>query len=227
MDAKRKKDLAQVKKQLAILKKKGLYTPKAPRAKPTRYAKSLLKKYSDVVAGKSFVVKADKAALSKLADTYRTAHGRVIIPAQGTNVRPTITKSGEVVRKMSIAGRKYKFRPVAMGPDGMIEPIGPNQSYSVPIREGNRLRFQSISSREELYKLAQEYAPSGGRGFDILKYVQIIETEGSGKYRITFIADKKRWRIVRADNESGAIAVFRQKFPEYRESEIISVVRID
>ncbi len=225
----RSADLAQVKKSLKILRDKGLYEPKNARAKPTRYGKSLIKKFGDVVKGKAFVLSAKPEALAKLkADQYRMSHGKVVIPAQGTNVRPRISKTGDVIRRQTIGKATYRMRPARFR-NGEVEDITAFQSYRFPVRHGNRVAWHNERSKAELMRLANEYAEMNGRGFDIMQYVQIVEREDKLRFRIYFVqaGKKERRRTVRAANEETARIIFREKFPEFSDWIITKVEPLD
>lgn len=224
----RAKNLAQVKKSLGILKSKGLYKPVKPRAKPTRYGLQLLKKYSDVAAGRSFVVKADKSALAKLAENFKVTRGRVVIPKVGTNVAPIVTKSGDVIRRASFGSTRYRYRPMKLV-DGNLPPLGPHQSYTVQIMEGRKPVQLSFASQEELLRAVTEYDSKGGRGFDLMKYVQIAEPEGKFRYRIHFTkaGARSKTRIVRVAFGDMAIDEFRYRFPEFTDWIVTKVEPLD
>lgn len=224
----RAKNLAQVKKSLSVLKSKGLYKPLKPRAKPTKYGLSLLKKYSDVAAGRAFVVKADKSALSKLSQDYKVTRGRVVIPKVGSNVRPIVTKTGDVFRRAQFGKTRYRYRSIKMI-DGKLPPLGPHQSYTVQIMEGRRAVQLSFATEEDLMRMVTEYQPSGGRGFDILKYVQIAEPEGAMRFRVHFVKEgsRRKTRVIKAAFADMVIDTFRYKYPEFSDWIITKVEPLD
>lgn len=223
----RKQDLAQVKKSLAILRKKGLYKPKSARKAPTKYAKSLLKKYSDVVANRSFVVKATKEAAPKLAEHYRVTRGRVVIPKAGMNVKPKITAKGEVIRRIAIDDKSYRYRPAHMV-DGDWPELGPHQSYTVQVRYGRRGGIVSVGTREELINLINEYSHKNERGFDLTPFVMIAEQEGTKKFRVYFVKEgsREKSRTVKVAYADQAIDEFRYRFPEFSDWIVTKVVPV-
>lgn len=226
-DIKRKRDLAQVKKSLSILKSKGLYKPENARAKPTRYGLSLLKKYSDVVAGRAFVEKAPKSALSKLAQDFKVTRGRVVIPKLLSTSRPIITKSGDVIRRSKFGTSEYRYRAVQLR-NGELPDLKPYQSYTVMVLEGRKPVQYSYSSKEEMMRVIAEYQPDGNRGFDMLKYVQIAEPIGKLRYRISVIKnDVVRKRTVKAASSEMAVDVFRDKFPDFSDWIIFKIEALD
>jgi hypothetical protein len=226
----RKRDLVQVKKSLKVLRDRGLYKPVNARAKPTKYSISLLKRFSDVVAGRAFVQKADKSTIAKLPSEIRerATRGRVVIPKVGTNTRPIITKEGEIIRRATFGSTRYRYRPLKLR-DGEIPDLGPRQSYTVRIMEGRSPVQLSFNTREELIAAVTEYDTKNGRGFNMLQYVQIAEPEGNLRFKVYFIKEgsRRKTRIVRAAYEDMALDQFRFQYPEFADWIVTRIDALD
>lgn len=175
-----KEQLAQVRKSLSVLRKKGLYNPKNARAKPTDYGIRLARKFSDVATGKAFVLKADKATIKKLGETYQTRNQRVVVPKFSWADRATINKkTGEVRYTKSIGGARYRFRPANVTDVKDLPKLKKGQTYLVPFKHGNKLSFVSETSLEDIMKLVADYEKRGSNSYkDIAKYIQIGERVG-------------------------------------------------
>lgn len=153
-----KETRAQLRKSLSILKARGLYKPTRPHAKPTKYAAGLVKKFADVVAGKSFVVKADKAAIPGLSENYRTRRGRVIVPKDTFTDKVRFDKkSGGLVKYKKTRNANYKFVSANVKSLDDLPPLKKGQTYAVPFRQGRYIEFQTRASLEELKALLMEY----------------------------------------------------------------------
>lgn len=171
----RKADLAQVRKNLSVLRKKGLYSPKNVRAKPTKYALSIAKKYADVASGKAYVMKADTATLKKLSETYRVRKGRVVVPKFNWSDTARISrKTGEVEQFKRIGSRRYKFRPANATSLDNLPALKGNDTYLIPFRQGRKLNFIMSRDRAEILALAAGYEQRQKNAYaDIAKFIQI------------------------------------------------------
>lgn len=181
-DDKLKQARAQVRKSLAILKAKGLYKPTAPRAAPTRYAKSLITKYADVVAGKAFVVKIPKAASKDVREQYRVRRGRAVVSKDTFTDRARFDRrSGGIVKYKSLKGGGYfKFQNANVKSIDELPKLKKGQTYAIPFRQGRNIEFQTRAGLDELIALINSYETRKTRegkeakGYeDIIRYIQI------------------------------------------------------
>ena len=144
--ATRKANLAQVKKDLAILKRKGLYKPKDGKSKPTRYAMRKLKQMADVVAGRADVLKATPKALELArADGLITTRKRIVIRKQ-RGVVHKIDKAGNVISQIRIGDTHKITSRKARIINGKPEALQPGQFYELPIRHGRELHYTRVDS---------------------------------------------------------------------------------
>lgn len=178
----RKADLAQVRKSLAVLRKKGLYNPANARKKPTKYAISLIKKFSDVVRGRADVVKADKETIKKLKEDYRTKSGRVVIerPSFSSGVRIN-RKTREIEHTIRQGNRVYVTRPANVSSVEDLPELGRGETYVVPFMAGRKLRYEFTDDLEEIEALVNTYEQrqsSDGKRHDyanIMRYLLIAK----------------------------------------------------
>lgn len=141
------------KSDLKKLREKGLYNPKNAR-KPTKYSKSLLKKFRDVLSGNAGVVTAD----AKTAKRYKSknsksgeirAKGNKIIVPKLPGEKVTYSKKRHevnVYREMK-TGERYVRKPFNGRPksyDDLKNQLGPNDRIAVAYYRGvkNPLEWQ-------------------------------------------------------------------------------------
>lgn len=218
---------AQVKKGLAILKRKGLYKPVDKKAKPTRYALDKLKQYRDVVSGKATVLKApSKASLRKARETYRVTRDRIVV-GERKGAKVTLNKRGDVITKRGWGAVTTVSRPARII-NGRPEQLKDGQYYTLPIRHGRNIAFRNVDSLDELMLIVGEYN-DGKRPFDALKYVEITTFSSGDKFRINYIDPlngKRRQRTVNARDEMSAIGAFREQYPEHATALVISAKKL-
>lgn len=154
---------SQVKSSLQQLRKLGLYNPKNARKAPTKYAKSLVKKYADVLGpkAKSEVIKIPKAAAAAIkAQDYRVVKGKkkavAVVPKMGGMKASYNKKSGEIIRRAGdYTMRQYPDRFVFLS-GGELPKLKRGERWAVRI--GNSFRvFEDV---EELRRAMAEYNPA-------------------------------------------------------------------
>lgn len=159
MKDKTKKTDAQLKNSLKQLKKLGLYNPQNSRKAPTRYAKSLIKKYNDVLSGKAEVISIPKAAAKNLKTEFKIVVGKkkavaVVPKAAGTKAKYS-KKLGTVVRNIG----RYNLRPY---PDKMVLLRGQfpelKRGERLAIRIGNTFRI--FKDQDEVSRAIAQYDPT-------------------------------------------------------------------
>ncbi len=177
-----KETRAQVRKSLSILRKAGLYNPKSPRAAPTRYAKSLVTRYADVVSRKAFVVSVPKAAQKQISEQYRVHRGKAIVSKDTFTDRARFDKkTGGVVKYKTLKGGGYfKFQSANVKTLEELPKLKKGQTYAVPFRQGRNIEFQTRADLDELIKLINSYETrktregKAAKGYeDIIRYIQI------------------------------------------------------
>lgn len=148
------------KAQLKKLRDTGLYKPKNPRKAPTKYAKSLLKRFADVLSGSSKAVTADYKTARKYSDKtaktgeVRSKGNKVIVPVlPGEKVTVSKRKHEvEVYRKLE-TGQKYVRVPFEKRPksyDQLRDQLGSRDRIAVPYYRGVRkpVEWQYFDSTE-------------------------------------------------------------------------------
>ena len=137
---------------ISKLRKAGLYAGKAARGQPTKYALSLIKKFSDVVSGRAKTIKSNEAAAERYAGKFKTAASgkRLIIPTSGDKSEVTrVTKSGKIISYGKTETGKSYSREVQSG-DG-IRPLKKGERYALPIRRGRKgTSYRYFDSLEQI-----------------------------------------------------------------------------
>jgi hypothetical protein len=152
-----------IKDGIKKLKTAGLYKPKNPRAKPTKYAKSLLNKFADVISGNSRAVKVDKKTAAAYKDDTakagqaRVKGNRVIVPVQPGEKPYYSRKNGtvEVARKLK-TGQKYirtPFKGNVASYDAMKAQLQTHDRIAVAFYRGKKKPVDwHYFSADEFYK---------------------------------------------------------------------------
>lgn len=139
--AKKNKKVSLSQQEKAALKKlreKGLYKPKNAR-KPTKYGKSLISKFSDVLTGKSKAVKTDRKTVAKYhrekakPGEVRTKGDRIIVPVLPGEkaVYSRKRKEVEVYREIE-TGQRYVRTPFEKRPKSY-------DALKAQLKEGDRI----------------------------------------------------------------------------------------
>lgn len=130
---------------IAALKKLGLIKPRkttGKRKKPGGSAYKALKRFADIVNGKSVAVKATKKARKKYKGTFDVKGERIIVPKTATAEKIYVSKkSGEIIVKRNTAGKKTKDRIVPKNAAPEDLPQGKDISYSGTIY-GHRIKIR-------------------------------------------------------------------------------------
>lgn len=145
---------------LKILRAKGLWKPEKPRAPPTRYALSLLRKYSDVTHGQAAVVtvKGDKknkgykeaaAYKSETREGVRVVRNKIIVPKNEGEKVTYSKKDHRVHVTRSSHGVKYRRTrlPFVMKTphDYMLKK---NERFTIPFVRGNQIDWYNFTQEE-------------------------------------------------------------------------------
>lgn len=148
MPAKKTKSvkLSQAEKaNLAKLRKRGLYKPKDAR-KPTKYAKSLLRKFADVLSGNAGVVEVDAETAKRYRDKsaksseIRSKGNKVIVPKLPGEKISFSRKRHEIdVSRRMKTGERYVRSPFRTPPkdyEDLARQLGPKDRIAVAYYRG-------------------------------------------------------------------------------------------
>lgn len=152
---------SQLKNSLSQLKKLGLYNPKSPRKAPTKYAKSLVKKYADVIGSKpkAEVVKVPASVAKEFAGQYRTKRTKkgaaVIVPKAGGMKARYSKSAGTIVRSAgAFTLTPYNDRLILLR--GGFPEL--KKGETVVVRIGNN--FVDFGSIDEVRAAMAQYDPN-------------------------------------------------------------------
>ena len=133
----------ETKAQLKELKKQGLYHGDL-RKNPTRYAKSLIKKFSEVLGGRAAVVKTGSKAAKEYKEGYQTSRDKVIVPKVAGETFTFNKKTKRIESKYVMPGGE-RARSV-IEPTRGKEPKPPKTKsgetvyYSIYFRQGKQIK---------------------------------------------------------------------------------------
>ncbi len=155
-----KKDRRAVRKlrDLGIIKKADLRKP------PTAAQKRTIRKYADVLTGRAKIVRPKNPSSYK--KLFRVAGKNVIVPKR-RGEKISVSKSGEIVRKRKVGGRKssgtFKHAP---RPEEFKPRRGARVVYALPVnRGGGEVEWYRYSSWEKLVADMQTGSLKGYRNF--------------------------------------------------------------
>lgn len=171
-----------VKKGLIILRKKGLIGKDEFKGKkPTKGARNVVKKYADVIEGRSTVVKPSTRLIpSRLRKQGRERRGRLVVP----KTRGTVSTR---VKRIRVSGnRKLKIKPhyrtviertrrvrgkltheIVNISVETIQPLTEGKVYRVSIKNGNGHEWSTHIATEEALKDFLERYDTAREWFDI------------------------------------------------------------
>lgn len=196
----------QEKRDLSRLRKRGLYRPKNPRAKPTKYAKQLLKKFRPLLEGKASVVTVPASKKSKGWKAAREAsipetgvhavRNKLVVPkhAHETVKWDKKAKSFYYTFWSSDHKRHYTYRPLGRRitrpsqihyPDykgkigrGEIQ-LKPNQRIAIPFSRGRRgIEWATDISNEDDWRAFWGEYKDRGHYTNLGDNLFIFETSG-------------------------------------------------
>jgi hypothetical protein len=221
--AKKSQSKEQVKRSLKKLREAGLYAPKHPRRAPTDYAKSLLKRFSDVLTGKAraVTVKQKGRAGHKLArsfvsgggpGTVRAVRNKVIVPVQAGE-RLSFAPKAKRIRVTRKVGRQRYVREPLQGKHRTVESIRAQlrlgDSIAVPFYRGSRGTEYIMMKPDEFSAFIDQVNQSAARDhkapYQVASYAEAFRLEGveheHAGFRIT--RRKDGWYVVGEDEEQG------------------------
>lgn len=141
-------ELKQFRRDVAILKKKGILDKKfydARSVKPTKYLKSVLKQFANVIEGKATPVKVskEKAAAYK-KNGYTVRNGRVIVPHQETE--KIYGTHGNFVRKITGKGGSIQIMDLGLDRANVLQWVEGLRNNSFKLKENEQIRFQMFGN---------------------------------------------------------------------------------
>jgi hypothetical protein len=202
------KTKAQVKAEVALLKKAGLYS--GDLRKPiTDYAQRLTRRYADVIAGEAQVVKISptKSSAKKIAEHLSNEYAGLVRKASGGKVivknlnkkydeklsyshsEQTIvstTKSGdERVRHVYLRNAGIRFNPKTMSYEAFNVPeLKNNQRYAVPYLRNGKLGYSYFANMDDLIDEKVRYEKYAVKsGYKEFNKIQIVSRRDAMKHR--------------------------------------------
>lgn len=137
---------------ISILREKGLYSGKAARGQPTRYALSQIKKYEDVVRGRASVVTAPSRSAAKQAagKSLQTKGRKVVVPVnKAAGEKARFSKTSNEINKYGINRELRKYRRT-VGKFRSTDPQIPGATYILPAYRGQRLIERRWTSKVQM-----------------------------------------------------------------------------
>jgi hypothetical protein len=180
---------------LKRLRKKGLYTPKKPRAAPTRYGRGLLKTFADVITGKASVVtvkpakqkgrkrtkgfaEARKFASGEKPGTVRAKRNKLVVPTQGGERAHYNPRTGKVRVTRRVGSDLYVREPLKgkiRTLDDLRARLRPNDRIAIPFNRGGRGVEWMNMTPDEFHAFMGQYAQTYK---NVLNFVEIFRLEG-------------------------------------------------
>lgn len=163
--------LKQTRSALAALKKAGLFTGDARKAKGGWRQQKLIKQYSDVISGKAKAIKVGKDA-SSFAKEFRAKLGRVVVSAKKGEKLRYSKKSGTITSSREEYGVEFKrivVKTAITKPSDIPDnpPKGKKWLYKLP--------HNPLRDRHHVVELLMHY--KGKKGF--MEALEIYEIDAS------------------------------------------------
>lgn len=164
----RRRELLRFRSDVAKLKDKGLVSKRvdARKQRQTRYMKSQVKKYRDVLEGRAKAVKVPRAKARSYKNAFRVKAGRVVVPVENKTERVRYNPKTQAITSTRTAyGKRIKKQIVpSKVSDWRDLPEGPNYRYTIPFAASGRFTFESkralaefMSGYDKSYKNWAEY----------------------------------------------------------------------
>lgn len=155
--------LAETRRQLAKLRKLGLYKGKATREQPTKYGKSLLKRFADVISGTAAVVTVPKQSRKTVKAEYAGQldyqRGKLIVPKNPLNAeRVRFSRKDEQVTVTGVGptGRTY-HKSIAPSPEKLKAAGKPTAKRYYQIIIPGRYESPIFDRRKDLMEFIDKY----------------------------------------------------------------------
>jgi hypothetical protein len=145
-------------KALRILREKGLLSKSTNLSKkPTRYQRSQINKFADVIAGKAAVVRPKQPSTYK--NLYRTKGDKVIVPKRkGEKIH--VNRRGEIEGERKVGNRvvRSRHKRLRRGEDVGALPSKSGKQYAIPFnRGGGEIEWKRFPDRDALRDFMQGY----------------------------------------------------------------------
>lgn len=185
---------AQVRAKLSQLKKIGLYNGNLRRKQPTKYGKSVLNKYMDVLEGKAHVVtvkpvsgskaKGNRLAKQEFGATQRVVRNKVVIKGSGAETARFAPKTKDIrLTRTNAQGETYTrivIKKTIRTKDDLPK-LKKNQSFRIPFNRWGETAYIYRIDADELWALVQEYE---GKYKGILRNVEVVTYKSARKARV-------------------------------------------
>jgi hypothetical protein len=139
-----REELKQFRRDVAILKKKGLISNKydARSVKPTRYLKGVIKEFTDVLTGKATPVKVSKKNQDKYKKQgMRVRNGRVIVP--NTESQAVRGSHGDfVIKEKWVQRGSIQILKLPLNREDILTWQNDLRNNRFKLKEGEQLKFQ-------------------------------------------------------------------------------------
>lgn len=187
-------------KQLKLLRDKGLIKRFDARRKITPAQKKSLTKYADVVSGKAAVISAkDKKQAAKFKNSFKVVGDKIIVPKTKGERVAFSKKTGELKTTRKVGGKSVT-KTIS---DGELAPLGKGQYYVISFAGGQKFRTNDFKT---LQNFMAGYEKKPQRPFkDWRQYVEIEtidEAEGNeiaiSKYKPVYKRLNKKTRGTRS-----------------------------
>lgn len=164
---------------VARLKSLGLVSKRvdARKQRETKYMKSQVRKFSDVLEGRAQVVKAPRSVVKQYSDAYRTKGGRVVVPTEKNEKAFYSTKTQRIAasRPGYSDGERIIKEFTKQGDE--IPRLPPGHVFTIPLGSG----YQSFDTFSDavLFMAPYESGPHkySGKLGDWRKYLVIERRE--------------------------------------------------
>ncbi len=172
--------LKQFRSDVAKLKKKGLVSGRvdARSQKPTRYMLEQVKKYDDVLKGKSTVVSTKKRKKAKeYSDRFKTKFDKVVVPKEpGERIR--YSKKDDTIIGTSVRDGKKIRKRYSKGELEDLEKLPPGYIYRIQFGGG---QIFSFDDKTDLIEFMHPYEVNPKNPFrNWKKYVEVVSVTGDG-----------------------------------------------
>lgn len=169
-----------IKSGVKTLRKKGLYKPEKPRAAPTKYAKSLLRRFADVLSGHASVVTATPAkekrkrktkgfsAAKEYATTLRTTRNKIIVPTQAGEVARYSPRAKKILVTRRVGADRYIREPFKKPINTLSDLEGSlkrGDRIAVPLFRGSRGVDYRWMTLDDFKAFWREYGPGTKRPY--------------------------------------------------------------
>jgi hypothetical protein len=174
----RGQELKKANSELSKLRKLGLYSGKAARGQPTKYARQQINRFRDVLDGKAAVIEAPKSARQKYkgSESLDFKGSKIIVPKNPlSGERVTYSKREKSIKIFGDAPNGKRYTKRLIGPDEfdrIVKPApGKEIIYQVPF--GRDRRMIGFDNFNELQKFMAQHYPRYTNYRDYLEEIEV------------------------------------------------------